>query len=222
MAGSSEVIEYLNREVKSGKHWYLALLEAVGMWTVPEEVVDGRFYRYLLDGEALDWLLVAERLCSSLKGLVPGDEEHNLIFYGVPPIALSAEKLRELLGAEKFRQHLNYYYGVVVEEALIQAVREEVRKSRWSLGFVNEPDYTNEVFRLIYETTRAALLNRFRREKKYPQLKSISYSELKEFTYWLFKLRLKECDKARVASDTKKAVEWLRGQNELKKAFEPK
>jgi hypothetical protein len=33
---------------------------------------------------------------------------------------------------------------------------------------------------------------------------------MKEFTYWLFKYRLKHGDPARVASDTKKALEWLR------------
>ncbi|GAJ03845.1 unnamed protein product, partial [marine sediment metagenome] len=30
-----------------------------------------------------------------------------------------------------------------------------------------------------------------------------------EFTYWLFKYRLNHCDKARVASDTKKGLEQL-------------
>jgi len=217
MPETSEIIEYLRGEVERGKHWYVALLEAVAIWTEPEEIIDGRFYRYLLEGEALDWLLVAERLCDELDGTVPEDEKDALILNGRPPITLSGEEIRELLGAKRFRQHLNYYYGVVVEEALIQAVREEVRKVWWSLGFVNETDYTDEVFRLIYGTTRTVLLNRFRREKKYPQLKSISLSELKEFTYWLFKFRLRECDRCRVASDTKKAVEWLKRQNDLQK-----
>jgi len=56
------------------------------------------------------------------------------------------------------------------------------------------------------------LLKRFRRENGYPQLKSISLTELKEFTYWLFKYRLNHCDKARVASDTKKALTQLRSK----------
>lgn len=33
---------------------------------------------------------------------------------------------------------------------------------------------------------------------------------LKEFTYWSFKYRVKTCDKARIASDTKKALTWLK------------
>ena len=35
---------------------------------------------------------------------------------------------------------------------------------------------------------------------------------MKEFTYWLFKYRLKKCEKAKIASDTKKAIEYLQRQ----------
>jgi hypothetical protein len=39
-------------------------------------------------------------------------------------------------------------------------------------------------------------------------------NELNEFTYWLFKHRLGNSDKARIASDTKKALLFL---NQLRK-----
>jgi hypothetical protein len=96
-----------------------------------------------------------------------------------------------------------------VEEALLLAVEGEVRKEWRTSGYNNEQNLLNEVYQRIYGATKATLLKRFRREKGYPQLKSISLTELKEFTYWLFKYRLKNCDKARVASDTKKALEQL-------------
>jgi len=96
-----------------------------------------------------------------------------------------------------------------VEEALILAAQEEVRKERRSLGYNNEHDVVNEACRRIYGTTEAELLKRFRKDKGYPRLKSISLTELKEFTYWLFKYRLNNCDKARIASDTKKALSQL-------------
>jgi len=37
----------------------------------------------------------------------------------------------------------------------------------------------------------------------------MSLAELKEFTYWLFKYRIKNTDKERVASDTRKALNWV-------------
>ncbi len=122
---------------------------------------------------------------------------------------MPAQKFKELIGAEKYHQYLNYFYGITVEEALLLAVEEEVRKEKWASGLSKEKDPTNEAYRRIYDSTRTILLRHFRREKGNPQLKSISQGELKEFTYWLFKYRINTCDKARVASDTKKAIIWL-------------
>jgi hypothetical protein len=84
-----------------------------------------------------------------------------------------------------------------------------VRKEKRTSGYNNEHNLANEVYQRIYGATKTTLLKRFRQETSHPQLKSITLTELKEFTYWLFKYRLEHCDKARVASDTKKALEQL-------------
>jgi len=204
-----EAIKHFKQAIMSGKHWYIALLEAIGLWTTAEETHNGRTYRYLIDSEAFDWLLLAERLCQTVDDLLPDDEQTDLLFYAKPPIELDNNKFKELIGSTKYRQCLNYFYGITVEEALILAVREEVRKERRTLGLNKELDHDNEVFRRIYGATKAVLFRRFRQEKGYPQLKSTGLAELKEFHYWLFKHRLKQCEKARVASDTKKALQQL-------------
>jgi len=209
-ANNTEVIGYLEQAITGGKHWYIALLEAIGMWTIAEEVHNQRRYCYLIAGEAFDWLLLAERLCEAVDGLLPDDEKNALLFHGQPPLNLTVEKFKGLIGSAKYRQYLNYFYGIIVEEALILAVQEEVRKERRASGYNNnEHDVVNEAYRRIYGATEAVLLKRFRKEKGYPRLKSISLTELKEFTYWLFKYRLTHCDKARIASDTKKALRQL-------------
>ncbi len=210
LASDAEAIRHLKQTIKNGQHWYIALLEAIGLWTSPEETHNSRTYRYLIDGEAFDWLLLAERLCQEIDGSLPNEERIDLLFQGKPPLNLTTDKFKELIGSSKYHQCLNYFYGITVEEALILAVREEVRKERLTLGFNKVADYDDEVYQRIYGTTKAVLLKRFRREKSYHQLRSISLTELKEFTYWLFKYRLKQCDKARVASDTKKALEQLK------------
>ena len=211
--GNTEVIRYLEEAITDGKHWYVALLEAIGLWTAAEENHNGRSYHYLIAGEAFDWLLLAERLCETVDGLLPEAEKIALLFHSEPPIKLT--KFKELIGSSKYHQYLNYFYGITVEEALILAVQEEVRKERRTLGYGNEHGVVNEVHRRIYGATKAILLKRFRREKGYPKLRSISLTELKEFTYWLFKYRLKLCDKAKLASDTKKALERLRRQESM-------
>ncbi len=209
-----EVIRHLEQAITGGKHWYLALLEAIGLWNAAEESHHGRTYHYLIAGEAFDWLLLAERLCQAVDGLLPDPEKTTLLFHGEPPLNLPEEKFKDLIGSAKYHQYLNYFYGITVEEALILAVQEEVRKERRVSGYYKEKDTTNEneAYRRIYGTTRAVLLKQFRRAKGYPQPESIGLTELKEFTYWLFKHRLKQCDKAKVASDTKKALDWLKSK----------
>jgi hypothetical protein len=205
----AEVIGYLEQAIMAGHHWYTALLEAIGLWTTAEETHNERTYCYLIAGEAFDWLLLAERLCEVVDGLLPEDEKTALLFYGRPPLDLTKEEFEKLIGSSKYRQHLNYFYGITVEEALVLAVQEEVRKEWRTLGYYQEFDYTSEVYRRIYGASRAVLLKRFRQEKGYPQVRSTTLTEFKEFSYWLFKYRLKQCDKAKVASDTKKALDWL-------------
>jgi len=208
-AEDAEAIRYLEQAITAGRHWYIALLEAIGRWNATQETYDGHTYRYLIAGEAFDWLLLAERLCRSVDGLLPDDEKLALLLHGESPLDITKEKFKELIGSVKYHQYLNYFYGITVEEALILAVQEEVRKERRASGIVREQNTTNEAYRRIYGATKAVLLRRFRQEKGYPQVRSISINELKEFTYWLFKYRLKHCDKARVASDTKKGLDWL-------------
>ncbi|MBA7668317.1 hypothetical protein ES703_76427 [subsurface metagenome] len=205
------IIQRLEQAIIGGKHWYIALLEAIGLWTKAEENHNGRTYRYLIAGEAFDWLLLAERLCEEVDGLIPNDEKTNLLFYGKPPLNLTVREFKQLIGNTKYHQYLNYFYGITVEEALILVVQEETRKERRIWGYNKEPDTTNEAYHRIYGASKVVLLKRFRKEKGYPQLRSTSLAELNEFTYWLFEYRLKQCDKAKVASDTKKALEQLKG-----------
>ena len=208
----AEAIRYLEQAIISGEHWYLALLEAIGRWGSVEENHNGRIYRYLIASEAFDWMLLAERLCEVVDALLPDDEKGSLLFSGKPPLNLDPQQVKELIGESKYHQYLNYFYGITVEKALIGAVHEEVSKERWISGYGKDSDATNEAYRRTYGATKNALLKRFRREKGYPQLGSITLTELKEFTYWLFKYRLNQCDKAKVASDTKKALEQLKRQ----------
>jgi len=202
-------IKQLEQAISGGKHWYIALLEAIGLWADGEETCNGRRYRYLIDGEAFDWLLLAERLCEAVDNLMPEEEKIALLFHGQPPLKLSNSKFKALIGSTKYSQYLNYFYGVTVEEALVLAVQEEIRKEKRILGYNKEHNLTDEAYQRIYGATRPELLKGFRREKGYPRLRSISLTELKEFSYWLFKYRLKNCDRARIASDTKKALERL-------------
>ena len=216
-----EAVLHLKSALRSGAPWYQALLEAIALWTLPQETYHQRHYQYLIEGEALDWLLLAERLCAELDGPIPRRAQELLLFHGLLPEEVSPDMFRDLIGPTKHRAYLNYWYGVVVEEALQLAVEEEVRKRHRSGGYPDSEDFVEEAFTLLYADTRTTLLDRFCRESQLLPVAppeedgpgdgpDLSLADLKGFTYWLFKRRFNQWDPARVASDTRKGIRRLR------------
>jgi hypothetical protein len=212
----TQTIQVLKSAITEGKNWYVAVLEATRLWSSPEEDYGGRHYQYLIDNEAFDWLVLVERLCEELNGLIPEKARLNLLFFGISPIELSKNEFKKLIGASKYKTHLNYFYGILVERFLILAVIEEIRKKKRVLGLHSDNGVVDEAYQRIYGAPQFTLLRQFRKERHYARLRSISLSELNEFTYWLFKYRIKGRDKSCVASDTKKALNKLQQISELK------
>ena len=195
--------------VRSGQPWFGSLLHGIADWTLSEETRNGRHYRYLISGEAFNMLLLAERLLEEVDGLVPTGEHEMLLFEGRAPEEIDAASLRETIGAVKHGAHLNYWYGVVVEQSLQQAVLEEVAKARQSLGS-RENDLEEETFRRLYDETEEKLLHEFRQITTGKKSRARSgLSEHETFTYWLFKRRVARSDPARLASDTMKGLRKL-------------
>jgi len=208
-------VAHLRAEIARGEPWFEALLDAIALWEQPEEVVDGRRYRYLVGGEAFDWLLLAERLMEAAGG-APEDEVQRLLFDAIAPgiegATVNDTRLRERIGETKHRAHLNFIYGVTVEEALQYATELEVAKERASVSISDRwdgPPARDPVYERIYGGTRAALWEQARDELGLSRGEAISLAELREFQYWLFKYRVKHSEPARVASDTRKALAQL-------------
>ncbi|MPZ48182.1 MAG: hypothetical protein GEU75_02525 [Dehalococcoidia bacterium] len=209
MTDNENPIDYLKTAVSQGEHWYLAVLKAMARWDQPEEVIDGRRYRYLIAGEAFDWLLLAERLVEELDGSVGDRERDELLFHGHPPLEIEEEEFQTLIGTPKYQAYLNYLYGVIVEEALQLAVEEELAKEQhahvWSAAHIDGAG----VFNRIYGRSQPELLADFLKERGRAPTDEIDLSDFKEFTYWLFKYRVRTGEGARVASDTRKGLAAL-------------
>ena len=102
------------------------------------------------------------------------------------------DRFKAIIGVEKYRGYLNYYYGVTVEEALQLAVELEVMKQYASNGLHYKDEASEVAFRRIYRLSRDEMLADFRRENGLSMRRSIDMAESKEFTYWLFKYRGQE------------------------------
>ncbi|MCX5993517.1 MAG: hypothetical protein NT177_04775, partial [Chloroflexi bacterium] len=174
------------------------------LWRSAEEEYKGERYLYLVGEQAFDWLRLAERLCYEISEYVPEDELINLLFFDRSPVEISELEFKQALGPAKYRAYLNYLYGVLIEQALLLATIYEVRKA--SIMPLGPEEEAASAYRRIYHAELTELLNAFQKEMKYPRRKSLTLTEMKEFTYWLFRYRVKTSEKPRVASDTKKAL----------------
>lgn len=204
-----EIVKNLRKDIKAGREWSEALIDAIARWYVPQETYRGRYYNYFIGGEAFDWLLLAERLCEAIDGMVPVEEKEKLLFSGEFPSSLNIDLFKDKLGVEKCRGYLNFHYGVTVEEALQLATELEVLKRQRSNGVEYRSDYSEEAFSKIYGASKNKLLTMFKKETGLAIGRHITIGDSNEFTYWLFKYRLKASDKARIASDTRKGLDQL-------------
>jgi hypothetical protein len=218
----AEAIAYFRETVAAGDHWYVALLKTMSRWTVAEEVIDDRRYRYLIGGEAFDWLLLAERLLDGAGIECAGEERDALLFNGHPPLEIEDDEFQMLIGTPKYQAYLNYLYGVVVEEALQYAVEQEMAKEQhahvWSSGNFDGAGS----FVRIYGRPLSELREEFQRERGMDVTDRVDFTDLKEFIYWLFKYRVRHGEGARVASDTRKGLAALSGMEAaFRKRMEP-
>ena len=206
---AERVLERWRRDLREGRDWADALLDAVGAWPLATERCYGREFVYLLGGEAFDWLALAERLLLEADGTVPVEEQERLLFNGALPERVTAQRFKEALGVSRYRAHLNYFYGVVVEEALWQAAEADALKQRGVRGVHHPHGLDDTVSERLYGAPFDELVRTHHREQGRRPRARHSLSEWKAFAYWRFKLRLSLHDRARVASDTQRGLALL-------------
>ena len=206
---ASDVVSALKAAIDDGVPWPKALLDAVRKWPLAEEKFKGVHYKYLLLGEAFDWLVLAARLLDDMNDVVSEDEKVSFLFDGHFIDQFTREDFYNLIGPEKRVSLLNYRYGATVEQALILSIEDAIRKERRSLSLPDSDDLSDKAFQYIYGDTQRGLLRIFRKKMGRTDRNSITVTELKEFTYWLFSRRVQSSESARIASDTKKGLARL-------------
>lgn len=204
-----ETVLRMRQAILGGQHWFEALLDAVARWRLPVERVGDRDYRYLIHGEAFDWLLLAERLLDEMPDLIPPAEREALLWENRWPIDMENDEFAQRLGPVKHSTHLNYLYGVLVEEALQLSVEEEIHKEVRSRAWGYDQRVDESMYHRVYGRGREELFALHYEETGILMRHDVPYADWEAFTYWLFKQRLKLQDKARVASDTRKGLAQL-------------
>ncbi len=196
--------------------WKLLILETVGQWPESSEVIDDSHFQYLIGGEAFDWRLLARRILNSVENSPDLDEWQSWL--DTPDLfgGFGEPEFMRILGVDKSRASLSFFYGVTVEQGLIVAAREEIAKRRVASGRAPSDDRCDDVYYRLYGNDRAGLWDEYCSETGLaettgsdlnPPAHSLGQGD--SFTYWLFKRRMERLDPARVASDTRKGLAQL-------------
>jgi hypothetical protein len=200
-----QAVEALRRAIERGDDWYGALLAVIARWSAPAEVIDEITYQYLLGGEAFDWLLLAQRLLTAVADLVSPREAERLLVFGIAPDGGDEEAFELAIGPAKYGAHLNFQYGIVIEELLLLTAEQELQKAGRLVG-AGQPQPDVLAYEHVYGKSLDELLVLFRSETDSPLGEIVSLQEWQSFTYWCSKFRVRMGEPARVASDTRKAV----------------
>ena len=220
-----EILGKLKQDLAARRNPGESLLAACSKWSLSAEMVDGVYYEYVLAQEAFDLISLMNRLAIDCKGLIPAKDLSDAVFGDEYELVSAGENLRGLLGPVKYNQYLNYFYGVLLEEILIFAIEDEVRKMYTSNGFRNVARETDIALTRLYGASERALLDRYCQESGFDLIEDeMSITQKKEFTYWLFKFRMRSAEPAKAASDVSKALNYLhaaRNGSSYRKILEP-
>jgi hypothetical protein len=193
--------------------WKRELLKAISDWPVAGEGEGDSRRDYLIGGEAFDWKLLAERIAAAVSEALPMRSFDDWVAAPDPAGGFEEAEFTRLLGVEKYRSHLNFVYGVLVEKALLAAVEQEITKRRVASGQPPTERARAEAYERLYERPQEALWAEFKsgdaaadRGRHGPRQDQLSLGDVDAFTYWLFKRRLKRSVPARIASDTRKGL----------------
>ena len=206
-----EILRLLKMNLKNGEDARKSLFSASAKWSLSEEVINDAHHCYILAGEAFDLVSLMNRLAGECEDVIPREDLADALFVDEYALIMLNETLRTALGSVKYNQYLNYFYGIILEEILIFATEDEVQKMYTSNGFRNVAKETDIAFSRLYGANERTLLDRYCAELGQGPIKGyMTVIQKQEFTYWLFKLRMRSAEPAKAASDVSKALTYMK------------
>ena len=205
----ASALEDLSRSVDSDANgWRTHIFDAIARWRLPSERVADEEYVYIIGGEAFNWRRLAERLAWHIALQLPEDVDDEMqdwledddMFGG-----LGEPGFRRVLGHDKWRGYLNYFYGVTLERCLFVHAGNAIAKDRRGRGRSVDDDTLDEAFFALYEAEESDLWAEFAEEigigDHSGSARSMAQDD--EFTYWLFKRRIGSTYQIHVAHEVR-------------------
>jgi len=211
---AEQYFEIATKALIQGFDWQDVVLEAIKVWHIPEERKGNHKFIYLILGEAFNWIRLATRIINACQIKASNKQINDFLFNGYIPANLSEYEFRSKIGDIKYKGWQNYYYGVMVEQCVVELSKSNMIKKAYASGVRITEQNLDSVFKETYGDYLDVLWRRFnlnnhKNNKKYYLPKTTGESDSEQFTYWLFKLRLSRSAPEVFASRTKEALKYL-------------
>jgi hypothetical protein len=195
------LIKDLRENVHNGDNWHKAIIDCIVLWVAKEEFYRGYKYSYWIDNEAFDWITLTERLVSAIKSYIPKKDYYNVTFTGLLPSIESYSYLKTKISKPKLSQMRNYYYGIIIENFIYHYKLIQYQKN--TLDYIKQEE---SFYEDIYGEKLNLLYDQFISQTRITNRHRLNIHEYKQFCYWLFKYRIKNSDKAKMANETNLAL----------------
>ena len=167
--------------------------------------------KLLIFNESFNWKAV---LLPILK--IKYDLETIIDFYKETIKLGNQFKLKSLMPSRLYSAHLNYYYGVLVEQSIREIKRKDFEKEKNILSKSSFDSIDNEIFIFLYGKSKLNLWKEFSlnfrlKSKSYYVPSKIYCNESDKFDYWLSKRRILKCTRELNASLLSRGLEYLKG-----------
>ena len=97
-----DLVHIFQQSIISGNDWVRELLNTIKYWRVPEEIIGKFTYKYLLQKEAFDWKMLANRIINESRDLIPAKEAHELLFNNIIPNGYTSNEFKQAIGFDKY------------------------------------------------------------------------------------------------------------------------
>ena len=203
-------------------NWKTNFIKAIAAWPIESERIQNENFHYFIAGEALNWKRLAERIASQIP-------DHNLYTISKNDIfkwidnssvfgGMNENQFRKNIRIDLWRAHLNYFYGVQIEQCIIADLQARIHKRQYSNGKPTSDNTSENAFFGLYEDSEKTLWKIFINENSQrlqnlmttkQELESRNIPLEEEFTYWLFKRRIEHTNAPQIAAETKRGLDMM-------------
>ncbi|PZC40750.1 MAG: hypothetical protein DK305_000378 [Chloroflexi bacterium] len=203
----NEGLEIFTKLINNNVSLEKAILTIIGRWAVKEEIVDNVNYQYWINDEVFNWLFLASRILDASKDLIEIDLSLSFLFNTYILPGGDQTILTRAFPPYKYKAHLNFLYGVLLEESII--IVNDMQGNKEALSGLTKNFKNDSTYLILYGYTYDEFIRLYEYENKLHITQFNSLNDYYNFLYWSWQYRIKNSTPEKIAYDTHTGISYL-------------